>query len=165
MGDLHLSRKFFAALLANILTCIWIAYTIYAPIANQPDKGLHWSFGTIYFLYLIALLPFFLIGGMPFSILVDNIWDRMDRFQIKSILRLAINLFVYGLGGILLFRICILVIPSRDDFNELHEYLPFYQYCLIGGILFNIMDELLSKIRFIPLGNSHIDSDNTDLLQ
>lgn len=144
MLEYHLIRKIIAVILADIVMCFLIVIT---PLLYQEPVFYGSSISFIFLIYFFASLPFFLIGGVPYSVLIDRLWFKVeDKVQLKWIYRFIINIFVYGFGGFLIFAIFILAVGREDVFVSFKEYLSFLKVSLIGAIIAYLLDELLAKI-------------------
>ncbi|TCZ80886.1 hypothetical protein E0485_00940 [Paenibacillus albiflavus] len=135
----HILRKIISVILSNAFMCLWLIVPLF-----DREVSFYGSISFIFVLYFIAGLPFYLIGGVPFSILMDWLWLKyMTRFDIKWFYRLPIQIVAYGLGGILLYSLFMLIIGGSDMFNDFVSYLPFLKLSVCGAVTAFLMNELI----------------------
>jgi hypothetical protein len=143
MTEYHLIRKIIAVILADIIMCLLIIVT---PLIYQ-EAVFYGSISFIFLIYFFASLPFFLIGGVPYSLLIERLWLKIEeKVQLKWIYRFLINVFVYGFGGLILFAIFMFAVGREDAITSFKEYLPFLKLSVIGAIMAYLLDALLAKI-------------------
>lgn len=93
-------RRLLSALLSSIIFCIILAYLQYTPIAERQPNTSYMSFSSLVFIYLIYATPVYVLGGIPCSILIDNITKRI--FRRSTFLFYLVNILCYALAGMLL---------------------------------------------------------------
>lgn len=93
-------RRLLSALLSSIIFCSILAYFQHIPIAERQPNTSYMSFSSLVFIYLIYATPVYVLGGIPCSILIDNITKRI--FRRSTILFYLSNFICYALAGMLL---------------------------------------------------------------
>lgn len=78
-------RKVSVALGSSFLLCLLMALIYYIPESEQKAGSLYWSFSSLMIIYLIYSVPVFLVGGILFSVPIDQLFDKSKiQFSIKS---------------------------------------------------------------------------------
>jgi hypothetical protein len=92
--------KFVSALMASLLFCTLLAISNYTPIPERQPDSYYWSFSSLMVVYLIYATPFFVIGGIPCSILIERFTRKLSLSSWP--LLLLVSVLSYAMAGILL---------------------------------------------------------------
>ncbi|MUK89293.1 hypothetical protein GMD78_13015 [Ornithinibacillus sp. L9] len=108
-------RKGIVSVLSALILSLSLALLEYTPEAEQQTGVGYFSFGGLFFIYLIFSLPVYLIGGSLYSIVVDVFLGRI-QFGNK-LLKYVTELIIYVAGGLLIMGIIILMLTLPDGNN------------------------------------------------
>lgn len=92
--------KFISALISSLLCCTILAMMQYTPVSERQSDTYYFSFSSLLFIYLIYATPVYVLGGIPFSILIERITGKLLHYS--RILPFLINLILYASSGMLL---------------------------------------------------------------
>jgi len=135
----HVLRKIISVILSNALMCLLLIVPLF-----DREVIVYGSISFIFMLYFIAGLPFYLIGGVPFSVLMDWLWQKyMAPFNMKWFYRVPILIIAYGLGGMILYCLFMLIIGGSDIFKDFISYIPFLRISIVGAIAAYLLNELI----------------------
>jgi hypothetical protein len=123
-------------ILSSIILSLLLALHFYIPLSVQREGTLYWSFTGLMIVYMIYSMPVILLGGVPFSILVD----KLVKYKGNRKISLLIHTLVYGLGGIMVFFLFIVVLSKGDILNDLKDSIQQFYIGIFGSILFYYID-------------------------
>ncbi|MFD2086606.1 hypothetical protein ACFSND_15465 [Brevibacillus brevis] len=92
-------NKLLSALLTAIFYCVFLASIEYTPMNIREENTYYFSYFSLLFIYLMYSVPFLVIVGIPFSMLIEKIENRIT-FK-SSIRRYSFNVSLYLLAGII----------------------------------------------------------------
>ncbi|CAM3642486.1 hypothetical protein EDM52_16610 [Brevibacillus invocatus] len=92
--------KFISALISSLLCCAILAMMQYTPVSERQSDTYYFSFSSLLFIYLIYATPVYVLGGIPFSILIERITGKLLHYS--RILPFLINLILYASSGMFL---------------------------------------------------------------
>ncbi|WP_147804736.1 hypothetical protein [Alkalicoccus halolimnae] len=88
-------QRIFTAFLSTIVFAVPVAAFNYIPPAQQMESTVYSSFTELFLMYAAYSLVIFLLGGVPFSIIVDKI---INKKGLNS--KYPVYVLIYTLGGI-----------------------------------------------------------------
>ncbi|MCR8984676.1 hypothetical protein NW801_06205 [Brevibacillus laterosporus] len=91
-------HRIFAGVVTAILFCLVVAVSEYTPMIAREPNTYYFPFITLVIIYLVYSIPIFLLIGIPCTILIDLITNRMGISN-KSKLYF-VHLGLYSLAGI-----------------------------------------------------------------
>lgn len=108
-------EKIIVSVLSALILSLTLAFLAYIPVAEQQEGVGYFSFGGLFFIYLIYSLPVYLIGGSIYSFLVDI---SLKQIQLRNkLLKYFTEFIVYAAGGLLIIGI-LLMITLPDGNND-----------------------------------------------
>ncbi|UUZ82355.1 8-oxo-dGTP diphosphatase [Paenibacillus sp. P26] len=140
-------RKITATFVSSLLLSIAMAWAVYTPLSEQRPGVIYWSFSGLAAVYLLYSAPVFLLGGVPYSLLVDAFFRRTRIVNKGATLSTLLHTGLYMFGGFLIFTVFLLVI-SEGRMDDLLELSGFNLYGMLGAVLFYFIDELLRKVPY-----------------
>ncbi len=96
MPKIRFFQKLLTAFLSALIFSGILSAIIYTPETQQMPNVQYWSFSSLFMLYGVYSLVVFIIGGIPYSILMDKI---VNKTNIKN--KYVADVLIYILGGII----------------------------------------------------------------
>jgi formate hydrogenlyase subunit 4 len=94
-----LLKKLALAILSCSVYSLAMAFFHHTPISQQKDGVLYFSISDIFLLFFLFSILIFVIGGIPFSIMIDKIIEKMN-FPWR-VYKYALHVTLYILAGLL----------------------------------------------------------------
>ncbi|OAJ72665.1 hypothetical protein AYJ08_17530 [Brevibacillus sp. SKDU10] len=125
-------HRIFAGVVTAMLFCLVLAVSEYTPTIAREPNTYYFPFITLVIIYLVYSIPIFLLIGIPCTILIDLITNRMGISN-KSRLYF-VHLGLYFLAGITIA----LVFFGLTKGDILQKILSFKAYIIyiVGSLLF-----------------------------
>jgi hypothetical protein len=109
-------KKLMIAIIASLILSVSISSYSYIPVAKQQPGTIYWSFLGLIIIFLIYSAPVYILGGIPFSILIDIILSKLKK--VGSIVRYLISVLLYGLAGVLSTLVLLFIVSNGKSINE-----------------------------------------------
>ncbi|MDN9012159.1 hypothetical protein [Brevibacillus laterosporus] len=125
-------HRIFVGVVTAILFCLVLAVSEYTPMTARQPNIYYFPFITLMIIYLIYSIPIFLFIGIPCTILIDFITNRME-ISTKSKLYF-LNLGLYSLAGISIAWV-FFGLTKGDILQKIFNYKAYIIY-IVGSLLF-----------------------------
>ncbi|MDF9410594.1 hypothetical protein E1B06_02500 [Brevibacillus laterosporus] len=136
-------HRIFAGVITAMLFCLVVAVAEYTPMIVRKPNTYYFPFITLVIIYLVYSIPIFLLIGIPCTILIDFITNRMGISN-KSKLYF-VHLGLYSLAGISIALI-FFGLTKGDILQKISCYKAYIVY--IGGSLLFYHISLATMIIF-----------------
>ncbi|WP_164821765.1 hypothetical protein [Paenibacillus koleovorans] len=94
--------------------------------------------------YLYSMLVF-VIGGILFSFLVDQLLSKLKIHFITYFNQLIVLTALYVFGGLAVNTIFLLILSKGTLFQDLSHTSSLFYYGVVGALVFLYLDEILKK--------------------
>src|SRR5690625_858198 len=94
-----LLKKLALAILSCSVYSLAMALFHHTPISQQKDNVLYFSISDIFLLFFLFSIVIFVIGGVPISIMIDKIIEKMN-FSLR-VYKYVLHVTLYILAGLL----------------------------------------------------------------
>lgn len=136
-------HRIFAGVVTAILFCLVVAVSEYTPMIAREPNTYYFPFITLVIIYLVYSIPIFLLIGIPCTILIDLITNRIGILS-KSKLYF-VHLGLYSLAGISI-ALVFFGLTKGDILQKICSYKAYIVY--IGGSLLFYHISLATMIIF-----------------
>jgi len=127
-------RKIMVAILSSILFCLALAWFSYSP-AREGEPGVyHWSYLSLFMLYMIYAAPVYLLGGVPCSLLIDRLIKKLG--EANQVIDYFRCLSAYLLAGLLTTYLFLVILSDGDLFVWKAGNNGFYGLGMIASVLY-----------------------------
>lgn len=124
-------RKLLVSILSTVFLWLLTVIILFIPSATESFK---------FFFYFV--FPVYLIGGFPFSILVDFLWSKANYFRMNRYFKFLLNLLFYAIGGCLVSFVYLVLLTSGYSVFVGINY-RFYLFGILAAILYYLVDALI----------------------
>ncbi|MFP3388400.1 hypothetical protein [Brevibacillus sp. SIMBA_040] len=109
-------RKIVVALLSAIIFCMGLAWLNYTPLDEQQANTYHWSYASLVMVYLIYAAPVYLVGGVPLSLLIEFITEKIG--WVNPVVNYVFRLLAYSLAGLVAMMLFMLVMSGGKSLTS-----------------------------------------------
>ncbi|PSJ68703.1 hypothetical protein DES34_103440 [Brevibacillus brevis] len=134
-------NKLLSALLTAIFYCVFLASIEYTPMNIREENTYYFSYFSLLFIYLMYSVPFLVIVGIPFSMLIEKIENRIT-FK-SSIRRYSFNVSLYLLAGIIV-ALFFSLLSKGNILMKLLDFEGFLIYIIPSLLYYHLL--LLNKM-------------------
>ncbi|WP_134685812.1 hypothetical protein [Brevibacillus migulae] len=107
-------KKIIVAILSSILFCLALAWFSYSPAKEGEPDVYHWTYWSLFMVYMIYAAPVYLLGGVPCAVLIDRLIGKLgDANKVIDYVRC---LSAYMLAGLLTTYLFLVIISEGDLF-------------------------------------------------
>lgn len=111
-------RKILVALVSSLLLCMALALVNHTPVSEQQPDTYYWPYLSLVAVYLIYATPVYVVGGVPASMLIEVLNDKIA--WANPVIVYLFRLILYAMAGLLLMILFQFVLGvSRGDGSEL----------------------------------------------
>jgi len=103
-------RKIVVALLSAIIFCMGLAWLNYTPLDEQEANTYYWSYASLVMVYLMYAAPVYLIGGVPLSLLIEFITEKIG--WVNPVVNYVFRLIAYSLAGLVAMMLFMFVMSG-----------------------------------------------------
>ncbi len=123
-------RKILVALVSSILFCMALAWINYTPAAKQQPDTYQWPYFTLMLIYLIYATPVYVVGGVPASILIEALNDKIA--WANPVIVYLFRLITYAIAGVVLMALFQIII----DHTSLSQLPQGYGWGIVASLLY-----------------------------
>ncbi|AXF54961.1 hypothetical protein [Salicibibacter kimchii] len=141
-----IQRKLVVAVISIVLFSLAISFIQYTPQSEQEPNVGYFSFSGLVMSYIIGSSLFFIVGGIPISLLIEKI---NEKIIFPSILyKYLINILFYIIGGLTIAGLFnLILLPGVSNPEDVDFIIAVYIFSIIGSLLFYFVSLCITKIE------------------
>ncbi|MDN9010188.1 hypothetical protein [Brevibacillus laterosporus] len=125
-------HRIFTGVVTAMLFCLVLAVSEYTPMIAREPNTYYFPFMTLVIIYIVYSVPIFLLIGIPCTILIDLITNRMGISN-KSKLYL-VQLGLYSSAGIVI-ALVFFGLTKGEILQKIWNYQAYVVY-IVGSLIF-----------------------------